>query len=390
LRGCVLKITFVIPYFYPAWQYGGQPRSAYELARALVKRGHHVKVLTTDSAGQQRLLPGRRDVDGIEVIYYRNISNWLAFKKRIFGPMSMFREMKAQLAGSDILHIHELRSTLSVSAHAAAKALRIPYVLSTHGGLKHLGKHTAKKIFDTLWGMKILSEAAVVIAISPLEEQEVHALGRRPQRVAPLPNMVSASDYADLPAKGVFKEHWNLRDRRMILFLGRLHWIKGADILIKAFARIATPGAVLVIAGSDDGHETQLRALAKQLDIESAVVFSGFLDDKAKREALVDADILVIPSRSEVFAITAIEALMCGCPVLLSDVCGVYPLPEAAHGLELFRSENVEDLARKLAGVLSNPRLPAAACAGRDFVLREFNADTVVASAESIYQEALR
>ena len=88
-----LNITFVIPYFYPAWEYGGQPRSAYELARALVQRGHHVKVLTTDSAGHSRLSAGHRQVDGIDVIYYRNLSNWLAFRKRFFWPQALWQEI---------------------------------------------------------------------------------------------------------------------------------------------------------------------------------------------------------------------------------------------------------------------------------------------------------
>src|SRR6516164_6902161 len=77
--GRKLRITFVIPHFYPALEYGGQPRAAYELARALVKIGHHVKVLTTDSGGKSRLAKsGRQNVDGIEVVYYRNLSNRLA------------------------------------------------------------------------------------------------------------------------------------------------------------------------------------------------------------------------------------------------------------------------------------------------------------------------
>src|SRR5437867_4782318 len=115
-----LNVAFVIPYFFPAMQYGGQPRSAFELARALVKRGHRVKVLTTDSAGDARLPAGHRNIEGIDVIYYPNLSNRLAFRHRIFWPAMMFRDMTRELAGSNMLHIHELRSTLSVKAHTAA------------------------------------------------------------------------------------------------------------------------------------------------------------------------------------------------------------------------------------------------------------------------------
>jgi glycosyltransferase involved in cell wall biosynthesis len=386
-----LNITFVIPYFYPAWEYGGQPRSAYELARALVQRGHRVKVLTTDSAGHSRLSAGPLQVDGINVIYYRNLSNWLAFRQRIFWPPALWREMQSEISGSDILHIHELRSTLSVFAYGAARAKRIPYVLSTHGGLKHLGKKGLKTVFDALWGGRILRDAAAVLAISPAEEKDAREMNLPLPEVRPLPNMISMSDYGSLPPRGTFKSRNGLAAAKIILFLGRLHWVKGADLLIESFRRIAEShsDAKLVIAGSDDGQGAALRALVARCGLNSSVIFVGFLDDRSKREALVDANLLVIPSRSEVFAITALEALMCGCRVLISDVCGLYPMPSAEHGVELFESNNVEDLARRLRHILESTITPAVANAGRQFVMSEFGSDKVGARAESIYRMVL-
>jgi glycosyltransferase involved in cell wall biosynthesis len=386
-----LNITFVIPYFYPAWEYGGQPRSAYELARALVQRGHRVKVLTTDSAGHSRLSAGHRQVDGIDVIYYRNLSNWLAFRKRFFWPQALWREMNSQINGSEILHIHELRSTLSVFAHRAAKTQRIPYVLSTHGGLKHLGRKGVKTVFDAFWGGRILRDAAAVLAISPAEEKDARDMNLRLPEVRPLPNMISLADYVSLPKKGTFKSRNGLDAGKVILFLGRLHWIKGADLLIEAFRRMADsqPDTKLIIAGSDDGQEAALRTLVETSRLKGSVKFVGFLDDRSKREALVDADLLVIPSRSEVFAITALEALMCGCRVLLSDVCGLHPMPSADHGVQLFESNNVDDLARKLRPILESANSTVVASNGRQFVISEFGSDEVSARAESIYRTVL-
>src|SRR5215831_11868237 len=146
--GQKLRITFVIPYFYPAWEYGGQPRSAYELAKALVQRGHQVKILTTDSGGQSRLKEigtnGRREVEGIEVIYYRNFSNRLAYRYRLFSPVRLFRNLASEIYGSDVVHIHELRSTIAPFAYRASRGLNIPYILSGHGGLRRLGRTAAK------------------------------------------------------------------------------------------------------------------------------------------------------------------------------------------------------------------------------------------------------
>ena len=141
-----MKIAFVIPSFYQAWDYGGPPRVAYDLACALVERGHVVRVLTTDSGGRKRIADVDRDSirerepDGLETVYYRNLSNYLAYTHRIFLPLELFRSMKQQLAGFEVVHVHEFRSTLAVPAYRAARQLGIPLVLSPHGGLKRLGK----------------------------------------------------------------------------------------------------------------------------------------------------------------------------------------------------------------------------------------------------------
>src|SRR5712691_9389400 len=147
-----MRIGFVIPYFYPAFEYGGTPRVAYEFARSLVRRGHKVTVLTTDSGGKKRI--DRRAVatregslEGIEVFYYPNLSNYLAYEQRLFLPRQLFQNIHRDLFSLEVVHIHEFRSLLSVAAHSALRQLNIPYVLSPHGGLQRLGKEWLKALF---------------------------------------------------------------------------------------------------------------------------------------------------------------------------------------------------------------------------------------------------
>jgi glycosyltransferase involved in cell wall biosynthesis len=397
-EGAALKVTFVIPYFYPAWQYGGQPRAAYELARSLARRGHSITVLTTDSGGATRLTTqetgpkGRRKVDGVDIIYYRNVSNALAFRQRIFCSPAFWRDVKSRLEDTDILHIHELRSTMSVGAYRAAQSLRLPYVLSTHGGLRHLGRKGIKVIFDRLWGNSILQGAAAVISISPVEQKDARRYGVRADRIEQLPNGLAVEDYKDLPAKGSLRQRWSIHEAKIILFLGRLHWIKGPDLLLDAFHRLIQThrDAHLVIAGPDDGQERELRNRVSELKMEGRVTFTGFCDQRCKLEAFADAEVAVIPSRSEVFAITAIEALASECPVLLSDICGLYPSPTASQGALHFKSENVDDLAEKLDAVIKDPSIRSAAKDGRRFVEAEFSNQRVGESAERIYRRVLQ
>src|SRR5947208_2455227 len=190
----LMRIGFIIPYFYPAFEYGGTPRVAYEFARWLVRRGHDVKVLTTDSAGAKRIdknsvaMIHDSGLEGIQVFYYPNLSNCLAYKCRLFLPLRLFQNISRHLGSVDVVHIHEFRSLLSVAAHSALVRLRIPYVLSPHGGLQHLGKAKLKSVFDRLWGQKILKDAAAVCTVSELEMDDAREFGIEDEKLYLLPN----------------------------------------------------------------------------------------------------------------------------------------------------------------------------------------------------------
>ena len=371
-----LKIAFVIPYFYPAWQYGGQPRAAFDLARGLVSRGHHVRVITTDSGGTERVGgESLSHVEGIEILYYKNLSNDLAYRKRVFLPRNLRSDIHRQLKDRDIVHIHELRSTLTVIASSAAKALKKPYVLSPHGGLQHLGRAAAKTVFDGLWGKRIVRDAAALIAISPIEEKDAQEFGVDQHRISTIPNPIDTRDYENLPPRRALRQP-------QILFLGRLHPIKGADILIEAFAiaRSRSLDADLLIAGPDDSQEAALRELVKKRSLEADVRFSGYLDGKAKLQAFVDSVVAVVPSRSEVFALTAIESLLCGTPVILSSACGLHPAPD--QGVTWFKTGDVAALADAL---LSQARTSA----DPDFVRFHFSLSEIAARVEALYSRLI-
>ena len=388
-----MRIGFVVPYFYPAWSYGGTPRSAFELACGLVERGHQVKVLTTDSVGRARLAgdgasPLRRSVEGIDVLYYRNLSNYLAFQQRLFWPLGFRSALPAELRGCDVIHVHEFRSVLTVSARSAAEELSLPYVLSPHGGLRRLGKAGMKRVFDWVWGRRILNSAAAVAALSPLEESEARGMGVPASKIRVIPNAVSERDYRSLPEDGIFRRRWDLEGKRIVLFLGRLHRIKGPDLLLRAFSSILSRAsdAHLVLAGPDDGYGLQVRRLTEALGISARVTLTGFLEKDQKLEALVDASLTVIPSRSEMFPITALESLFAATPVLLSSACGLHPDPGTERGVLRFESENVDELATTLLRALTDPACVESAQKGREFARREFSVDAVARIAEQVYE----
>ena len=389
-----MRIAFVIPYFYPALQYGGTPRVAYEFARGLVRRGHEVSVLTTDSAGEKRIKkdsasrnPG---LEGIRISYYPNVSNYLAYRQRLFFPVQLFRNIHHDLSSAEVVHIHEFRSLLSVAAHSAAQRLNTPYVLSPHGGLQRLGKEKQKSLFDRLWGNQILQDASAVCAVSHLEMQDAKQFGIEEDRICLLPNPIDEDCFENLPEPGKFIERWNLGGKRILLFLGRLHWIKGVDVLIDALKLLVDiPGVHLVIAGPDDGAGQALRAQVAGKEISDKITFTGFLDDTEKLQALVDSELVVIPSRREGFPGTALEALAAAKPLVLSSMSGTVDWNAARPAITVFENGNVQDLALKLRTLLKSGPTRQDLVNARNSVLRDFSTDALAARAEAVYESVL-
>jgi glycosyltransferase involved in cell wall biosynthesis len=388
-----IRILFVIPYFYPAWRYGGPPRSAYDLAAALARGGHRIEVITTDSGGSGRLsasefLPPNR-IPGLQVRYYRNISNNLAWRHRLFWPPAARFAIGRRIQQSDIVHIHEFRSMLTVWAASAARRHDIPYVLSPHGGIRRLGKAWSKAVFDRLAGRRILRDASAVAAVSDLERKECLEFGVERTKIFDLPNPApDVREHNVVP--GLFRKKWRIEEERIVLFLGRLNRIKGADLLLHALKKLETNVSIkIVIAGADDGQEAELRRQIQQTGIASKVILAGFLDGAEKASALADADLLVVPSRSEIFSMAAVEALSAGVPVLLSSACGLPSLLDEQYGVSRFDTENEAALSAKVFQALNDGNLRASAKRAAAFVREEFSADRIAQSAESQYRACL-
>lgn len=118
-----------------------------------------------------------------------------------------------------------------------------------------------------------------------------------------------------------------LRNNRIVLFLSRIHQIKGCDLLIEAFAKVAAcdPALQLVMAGPDqDGWKQKLMAQAKARGVADRITWTGMLAGDLKWGAFYAAEVFVLPSHSENFGIVVAEALACGLPVLITNKVNIW------------------------------------------------------------------
>lgn len=187
------------------------------------------------------------------------------------------------------------------------------------------------------------------------------------------PNGVDLTAFLELPTRGNFRQAFGLGGKPTVLFLGRIHPGKGLEYLVPAVALLRTPNVILMVAGPDSaGYQEVIAALARQHGVSDRVRFVGTLGGRAKIEALVDADMLCLPSEHENFGNVIVEALAAACPVVVSDQVGIGP-DVADHHVGSVVPIDPMRIAESLDKWLADQsRRQAAGEAGRAFVFERF------------------
>jgi glycosyltransferase involved in cell wall biosynthesis len=307
-----MKILQVIPYFTP--KRGGNVNVVYNISNQLVKRGHVVIIITTDVGFDKEYAESLKRV---QVIPFKCIANI-----GLFISPSMKKWLKKNIRNYDIIHLHSFPLYQNVIVHHYAKKYNIPYILQAHGSVLHtFQKQRLKKIFDLIFGYRILREASKVIALTKTEVEQYKKMGVDEDKIEIVPNGIDLSEYNSLPKRGEFRRKYKIGDdEKMILYIGRLHKSKGIKLLVNAFADVSKEldNVILVFVGPDDGYRSALNGIIKELKIDNKVLFTGFVNNEEKMAAFVDADVLVIPSFTG-FPVTFLEACACGTPIITTN-----------------------------------------------------------------------
>ncbi len=316
---------FVIPYFYPAESFGGPVKVAFDVGRELVRRGHEVEVYTSNAKDlKNRLVVKQNEIEGMNVHYFNNLSMLFAKLSNLFITPELPKKMKKELKSFDIIHAHEYTTFQNIMVHRFAKKYGVPYILQAHGSLPMTSRQARKWLFNVFFGHNLLKDASKTIALSLTEAKQYSNKNVPEENIAIVPNGIDLAEYAILPFKGSFKKKFNIQDsKKIILYLGRIHKTKGIDFLIKAYAHLVKNmkfnNTILVIAGPDDGYLAKARSLADSLGISGSLLFTGFIDDKDKLAALVDANVFATPSFYG-FPMTFLEACAVGTPIITTTM----------------------------------------------------------------------
>lgn len=230
---------------------------------------------------------------------------------------------------SSLLHIHGVWQLSTAASASIARRHKTPYIISAHGMLESwaLGnKRWKKHLYLALVERANLRGAACLHALTAAEVDDYRRLGLR-NPIAVIPNGVEVPTRI---SEETFLSHFpGLAGKRLILFLGRIHYKKGLDILVQAWESIARswPDAHLVLAGPDfEGTKAAIQTRIQAADLSHRVTFTGMLTGDLKWSALAASEHFVLPSYSEGLSVSTLEAMGSGKPIIITDHCN---LPEA-------------------------------------------------------------
>lgn len=321
-----LRIAFVVGGFYT--EASGIARAVASLSENLIALGHEVSLFVPAYSKK----PVAAHLLAPQVKLYSAPGHWF-FR---LGLAPKLKElMRAQLPGHDVVHTHSLWMLPTHYATQIAGSLNIPIVASIQGFLDPwaLNHHAWKKrIISRLFQHWDLKNASLIHALTDREIAYIRSYCN-PRTVAVIPNGVP-DQVVQSPGscERFFEAYPDLRQYRLMVFISRLHYKKGLDILIDAWRDVASqaPQWKLVIAGPDDGYERALQQAVERNGCKDRVVILPAQYDQAKYDLLAAAECFVLPSRSEGLPMALLEAMAVGKPVVYTTTCY---LPEAAkHG----------------------------------------------------------
>ena len=336
---------------------GGTAERTYQISRFLARAGVECTVLTLDIGITPERIAGLENVRVVALP---------CLNRRFFVPKVSFAALVELVSRADVVHLSGHWTLLNALVFRACRKLGKPYVFCPAGALKPFGRSLAlKRVYDACVGRKLAQAAAACVEITEDERADFEAYGVVGSQVSVIPNGIDPAQYElsdPGEAEESFRQKCGVGSAPYLLFLGRLNEIKGPDMLLDAFCRIAGRYASLhlIFAGPDAGMLRQLRDKSDAQDVAARVHFTGFLGGSGKVAALRGAMLLAIPSRREAMSIVVLEAGICGTPVLFTDACGLDGIALAAAGTMV--QVSAEALAVGLLSALSDqPALRASA-----------------------------
>lgn len=397
-----MKILHVIHSLDP--RSGGPSHAIRQMCRAQTAAGADVALLATTVQSSEPWAPRDEYVErlhqdpafegvdlAVEAAYGRR-GPWHRYAYSPDSRRCLQRRLRDIERRPDVVHIHGVFSHITHSAARIAKACGVPYVIRPTGALDpacfESGNRWLKRAFTRIMLQRDMREAAFVHATSDAEGNAMRAWVDA-DRIRVVPLGIDVPSYDRSAAAERLRETFpQLRGRRVVLFMARVHPIKRAELLVEALALLQGefPDLALLIVGQDSGGMAAVQAAIDRHALSERVILAGFLEGDRKIAAFAGSDLFALPSKHENFGVAVAEAMAHALPVLVtSGVASHVYVDECGCGVTVEGSAPaIADGLRRL--LASDPATMGAR--GRDFVARRLAWPAIERELTALYHAA--
>jgi glycosyltransferase involved in cell wall biosynthesis len=377
-----MRVLHVIPDLKP--ERGGPSRSTPEVCRALAESGTEVTLYSTHEPGEPLTIDPERVP--YEVVLFDS-------KAGLTGAAwKLSRQIAADAARFDLVHIHSLWNVVATLSAAGSRRARLPYVVSPMGMLDHVclsRRRTLKRLYAALFERRTIEGASLIHFLSDAEAESRRVEWFRFPKHFVAPNGVDLKQ-SDIE-RGSFRRRFpELKDRPLMLYLGRLHPIKGLDLQLQAVSALvkSNPRLLWVLIGPDDGEWQRLYGAIRRMGLEDNVRWLGPMMGPERLAALAEADVVVQTSFYECHSVAVSEAMAVGAPLVITDTVHRPEVQQVGAGYVVGR--NADQLASAVEEIYRSPeRAEAMRVAGRSFAARSMTWKSVALNLNAVYRELL-
>jgi len=315
----------VLPSISP--ETGGPVKSVQRLAKASAAVGNELVIYTTYWPKYDPSLSpegSEKAGDGFTIKIFPTKASPLT--GHLPHSPALLKSLRNHFQEFDIVVCHSLWNPIASSAMRILRHKLAIYAVMTHGMLDPvvLRRNRWKKIpWARLWERLNVENAGLIIFNTPAEERKAGLAGWPLHRTFIFPHIVELQEWKVLPPRSQFEIPFpQVRGAEVVLFVGRINWVKNLDKLIEAIAivRQTRPSAILVCVGPDsDGHRRELERRAQALGIHEHILFTGLLEGEDLKAAYARGDVSALVSQKENFGLVAADALASGLPTVVSE-----------------------------------------------------------------------
>lgn len=378
-----MRVLHVVTLHTPTNDFGGPTRVALNLSRGLRAKGVDARIATL---GDGFTGPLPTEVEGVPSFVHQARHVLPAFEVSGITSPGLLAKARRMVRGADVVHVHLMRDLITLPFALIALETGVPLVVQTHGMIDPTEKVFAKAV-DLLGMKRVLRNADAILHLTAMERDGVQAV---------VPD--TPLDTFHRLVNGVALQ--NRRPPReegkppTVLYLARVQARKRPEDFVSAMPAVLArhPDARFVLAGPDTGQLTApMQELAARLGVGHALECPGPLGHEDVLRRLREADVYVLPSVVEPFAVSILEAMSVGVPVVVTATGGLSPDVAAAGAGRITNSDPGADNGPLVADAVLELLEPAAnekaSEAAWQLIRDRFSISAVVDTLLGIYDE---